>query len=550
MPEVLLHKQFIDSWQNLSYPESQSVIRLIELLRQGQLTPGMRPHIVGSFLSLSPNMDLRILAVSQHNRYVLVHINHHDAAYQWASRTSILSADFDSIELVDISQLSLATGIKHDQHGYTLPLPIQDILRIDNVDVFLQIISNMSPEWQEWLLNTFSEPNFHAPVPLKSSLVFSPTNDDDLAMALQLEIPAWRMFLHPIQKSAVEDIDSSSIAILGGPGTGKTIVLLNRLASNSPKGKETDCSVLLTYSQSLAEHMHALIKRVSKRHFYVLPLFFLGGKLPSNVMNFSTYRKIRLVVDDGALLIQYQNGDRRTVRELLVDEVQDIPRYTSKTISHLLAASKTRITLAADIDQAIQRANQDDISQLLDNCVQQYELTYSYRSTRQILEVARQWLSVYGVQPVSACSFGLVGPKVNFLMERDLNHQVKTCLEVMRNLLDRYSPQDVALIYGQYFNPRFKGTSDEERELKKYPELGNQFKFADTTKGKEYFAGIIFVSKTFLAKEMTEEEKRLRINVLYVALTRFRDEVYVVYTPECTIKKTSDRLAGTPSLLL
>ena len=148
---------------------------------------------------------------------------------------------------------------------------------------------------------------------------------------------------------------------------------------------------------------------------------------------------------------------------------------------------------------------------------------------------------------MSEYSFGLVGPRVNILSGRDLEHQVEICLEAMRNLLSRYSSQDVALIYGQYFNPRFKGTSDEERALRKYPELSSHFKFASVTKGEEYFAGVIFVSTTFLAKEMSEEEKRLRINVLYVALTRFRDEVYIVYTPECAIRNTLDMLSNTPS---
>lgn len=527
-----VHRQFIESWQALSDDERDSVKRLLKILQQGHITPGMRSHKVGPFLSLSPNMDLRIIAINQGSKTTLVYVNHHDEAYRWANQRSFLANDVGLAELIDIREFPLSS--QADIYNETaLPIPIQSMLGMTDDDAFLRTISGMSPEWQEWTLSRRVGEDETTPPPAGSSLVFCPTNDSELIKALALDIPAWQLFMHPVQRDAATNLKHSSIAITGGPGTGKTIVLLNRILLNAPKGMDTDCSILLTYSASLAGYLYDKLKSVSNRHFYILPLYFLGGRVPTNAAEARAYKRLRLDIKEGTLHLKYKDGRQRQIREILVDELQDAPSEALKAIQTLVTSASTRVIIAADADQSIFRKTG---STLIESCQKHYSLNYCYRSTRQIISKAREWRSIFDLSPSSGGIYALSGPGVRFITCDDLSQQISASTEIIRDLLNRYPPESLALIYCQYFNPSFKGPSKEEEAIKSNPDLKPYYHFASTTKGKEYFAGIVFVSDSFLAKDLGPDSNRLRINTLYVALTRFRDEVTVIYPKGCAIE--------------
>lgn len=532
-----VHRQFIESWQNLAEDERKAVQRLLRLLENGDITPGMRPHKVGAFLSLSPNMDLRVIASTAGSRTILLHVGHHDAAYQWAKNRSVLKTQAGSIELIDI--IAILPSLKETTiDGYVLPIPIQDILGIDNDDMFLQAITDMSPEWQEWLLSSYKVSGNSIPPPVKSSLVFCPTDDTELTKALELELPAWHLFLHPVQREAVNDLSSTSIAVTGGPGTGKTVVLLNRILSHAPKSNnDEECTILLTYSPGLARYLHKKLRDASNRQFHVYPLYMLGGRRPPHVSAEAAYKKVRFEIEDGKLFHWFKNKQRTFVRELLVDEFQDIPPEVAENVKPLINAGSTRVIVASDVDQSIFRINRTYVDSPIELCQQRYDLIYCYRSTRQIIETANKWFSSFGIASSNNSLFALSGPAVRFVECVDLAEQVDVSTQVLLDLQNRYDQEDLALIYCQYYLPNFKGQNKEEDSLKDRPILKRVYHVASSTKGKEFFAGVLFVSNTFLARNLAEQEKRLRINTLYVALTRFRDEVTIVYPKGCVIER-------------
>lgn len=538
-----IHHQFIESWQRLSVVEQDSVFHLLDLLKSGQITPGMRPHKVGPFLSLSPNMDLRILALVEGSKTTLFHVGHHDAAYQWAKQKIILVSGIESSELIDINDVvSLRT--KQAEDGFYLPIPIQDVLSIENEDVFLNAITNMSPEWQEWLLNSYKNTKSQTSPPMGSSLVFCPNDDEELKKALKLDIPGWQLFLHPIQRNAVDDLTSKSIAISGGPGTGKTVVLLNRLIAHAPRGKDEDCSVLLTYSADLANYLLKTLKAKpnENKHFSVLPLYLLGGSPPERMDEDTAFKSFRLENEQGQLFLWRKNHGRKAIRELLVDELQDSPIEVTQILQSVIGARKTRVVLASDLDQSIHRLNQKDVIFPISLCEKKYELTYCYRSTRQIIEKATQWLSVFNLESSNSDIYALSGPSVRFIACENLNMQVYTTRQIVHDLQSRYAPSGIAVIFCQYYNREFKGLTKERETLINDIDIKKYLRFASVTKGKEYFAGVVFISNTFLAKEVGIEAKRLRINTLYVALTRFRDEVTIIYTEGCAIESQLEQL--------
>ncbi|MBT0566083.1 3'-5' exonuclease [Williamsia sp. CHRR-6] len=78
-------------------------------------------------------------------------------------------------------------------------------------------------------------------------------DDDELRRAIEdADFAAWRVFLHPEQRTYAESSWKGSFRLSGGAGTGKTVVLLHRarhLARKNPDAR----IVLTTYNKTLAD---------------------------------------------------------------------------------------------------------------------------------------------------------------------------------------------------------------------------------------------------------------------------------------------------------
>ena len=77
--------------------------------------------------------------------------------------------------------------------------------------------------------------------------------EDDLALEAMLNAPLehWRVFLHPTQRRLVERRWNGPVRVLGGAGTGKTVVAMHRarwLARNLPEGR----ILFTTFARNLA----------------------------------------------------------------------------------------------------------------------------------------------------------------------------------------------------------------------------------------------------------------------------------------------------------
>jgi superfamily I DNA/RNA helicase len=265
-------------------------------------------------------------------------------------------------------------------------------------------------------------------------------------------------------------------------------------------------------------------------------MYFLGGTVPLRARRSSALNQMTIAVENSQAIVRYRDGSRRPVRELLVDESQDAPPEVLSTLDSMIDAGFTRVVLSADTDQAIHRANHRHVLSTLQRCKAAYEMAYCYRSTRQIMTVARSWLASFGATAASASVFGLSGPRVRFVPCDGLRAQVEESVQVLEDLQLRFPHESLALVYCQYFNPSFSGTSPEEKALKEDRRTMRFYRFASLTKGKEYLAGILFVSDSFMARHVSDEGRRLRRNTMYVALTRFRDEVTIVYPRGCHIE--------------
>jgi len=95
--------------------------------------------------------------------------------------------------------------------------------------------------------------DYAAAVARPASLVT--TDDETLQAILQGGFERWQVYLHPVQRRAVERSYGGPARVSGGPGTGKTIVALHRvkwLVQRLPSGRSSKDVLLTTFNKNLA----------------------------------------------------------------------------------------------------------------------------------------------------------------------------------------------------------------------------------------------------------------------------------------------------------
>jgi hypothetical protein len=537
--EVRVHREFIRSLSRLGTDEQKSVRRLLGMVARGEQTSGMRFHNVGNFLSISPNMDLRVLAVGPPDRLTFAYVDHHKPAYEWAERRRVYSTSEGGIELFPV----LDDAALYPEKDEPVPLVLERIAeRYANSDEVLTYIEGLSPEWQEWFFRRYIEKvDPQGQLPPTSSLTHCFNSDQELLLALSLEFLEWSLFLHPRQQDCLL-YDGPSFAVTGGPGTGKTIVLLARLVRPTRPNR---IRVLLAYSQNLVRDYRELLKFRAlgdSTHARVMNLNDLVDSfVPAKQAKFRPSAQYRFELHDQRLYTLQERGTRLEVEELLIDEFQDADPLTIRHVEKLISLG-VNVTIAADLGQTLFRSNADDLKSVFGQMTRVSDLTYCYRSSMQIMkssEEARSGVLAHfkgGEPSLSSVTYALSGIAVSTIHTPDLSSQVQVCDRIIKEMETRYDQNGLAVIYLQYPNPAFKGPSKEEAALKNHPRLKRYYQFASLTKGREFLAGIVFVSSTFLAKDMGPGATQLRANTLYVAMTRFRDELFVIYPDGCPIE--------------
>jgi hypothetical protein len=92
-------------------------------------------------------------------------------------------------------------------------------------------------------------------------------SDEDLEAMLDAPLDQWRIFLHPTQRKLVRMNANGPVRVLGGAGTGKTVVLMHRakhLAENVFAGDE-DRILVTTYTKNLALNLRSNIANLCPR---------------------------------------------------------------------------------------------------------------------------------------------------------------------------------------------------------------------------------------------------------------------------------------------
>jgi superfamily I DNA/RNA helicase len=301
--QFLLADSFQTSLDKLS-GEEKKVAKLAAFeLQINPAHPGLQCHRLDNikdknFWSARASRDIRLIFHRVESSVMLCYVDHHDPAYDWASRRKIETHPVTgAAQIVEIRetvreiQIPLHVPIKvtassepnrplsnlteADLLSYGVPAEwIPDVRTADD-DMLLVIATHLPGEAAEAIIDlatgtTPAKPEVRPPD--QGSPYEHPdaqrrfrvlTGAEELARALDYPWERWIVFLHPNQSDLVSCSFKGPTRVQGSAGTGKTVVALHRavhLARSNP-----DARVLLTtFSAPLAallqDKLHRLVQ--------------------------------------------------------------------------------------------------------------------------------------------------------------------------------------------------------------------------------------------------------------------------------------------------
>lgn len=235
--------------------------------------------------------------------YLLLWVDHHDEAYAWAKnkkcevnpRTGAIQIYDMIITPQDLAPSQSAAPVQEsrlfsrvsDKDLIELGLP-EDMLSfartIGTSDEFYGKKSSFPADAFEnlsWLVEGFSLDEVRAlareeresgkvsesladaldsPETLKSFVVVE--GEEELRRIMAEPLEKWRVFLHPTQRKIVNKNYSGSARVLGGAGTGKTVVAMHRAKHLAPGLRDKERILFTTYTANLASDIRDNLRKI------------------------------------------------------------------------------------------------------------------------------------------------------------------------------------------------------------------------------------------------------------------------------------------------
>lgn len=317
---VALSSDFFKALNKLPEKGRAKATSFVSKFRDNPRSPGLNyERIEGGkdpmIRSLRVDQDIRCIvrAPEEGDTYVLLWIDKHDDAYQWARRrTCHVNRVNGALQVVDVeaaevavSDASNSTNLQvkpeeisslfgHCDNDQLMLLGVPEALlpavravcsdeslsRLiqwvpkDCVDGLILLAegrqieavieelerkrpAHIDPEDVAAALKTYeSKAEF---------LVITDDDEDELEAMLAAPLEQWRVFLHPSQRRLIERNWSGPVRVLGGAGTGKTVVAMHRarwLAQQLIKSGSSGRVLFTTYTRNLSTDIRSSLTKI------------------------------------------------------------------------------------------------------------------------------------------------------------------------------------------------------------------------------------------------------------------------------------------------
>jgi hypothetical protein len=334
---VALSNDFFKAFGRLPEKAQGKVATFISKFRANPRSPGLNyERIEGGkdpfIRSIRVDQDIRCIvrAPDEGDTYVLLWIDKHDDAYQWARRrTCHVNRVSGALQVVDVEAAEMAVGdaiaaavsealanqtpsaqttpdtrpaapaqpespslfaCVSDDQLMLLGVPealLPAVRAVTSEEALIRLITYLPQDCVDGLILladgkpievVIEELERQRPVAIDPTDVAAAldtpeskaeflviTDDDVLEAMLSAPLERWRVFLHPSQRRLVERQWSGAVRVLGGAGTGKTVVAMHRarwLAKERIQSNTPGRVLFTTFTRNLATDIRANLTKI------------------------------------------------------------------------------------------------------------------------------------------------------------------------------------------------------------------------------------------------------------------------------------------------
>ena len=310
MPTVAIASEFLTAFARIPQAQQKRVREFTEKFQSNPTSPsinyekihGMRDPKVRT-VRVSLSYRAIVLHPERGDVYVLVWVDHHDEAMSWAKeKTFEINPSTGALQVVSVVEAERA--VSPAPHAESRPVVLFDHVETDDLlalgvpevltpavravrdkghlNALARHLPEEAAEALMWLAEGFSPnevrslnlaPGERAVVdtqdfekalenPDTRRRFVTVESQHDLAAMLDAPLEKWRVFLHPSQARLVTRHFNGPARVLGGAGTGKTVVAMHRarhLASKVFTGVG-DRVLFITFTANLAKHIEQNLK--------------------------------------------------------------------------------------------------------------------------------------------------------------------------------------------------------------------------------------------------------------------------------------------------
>ena len=303
-PVVAISTDFLTSFASLPKQKQGKATEFFNKFRTNPNSPGINYEKIDegidkNICSVRIDDTYRAIVVRcpDTNVYMLLWVDHHDEAYAWAKRKKCsINKVTGGVQVFDVQEVAVEKQVEKeslfgkytDDQLIRMGLPDEQIPMIKSLETLDEFYSMKKSipedayEGLEWLAHDF---DYDEVIETLYEDKPEDVNSEDFAAALQSDsskksfvivdgeeelkrimaepLEKWRIFLHPTQRKIVNRDFLGPARVLGGAGTGKTVVAMHRakrLAADLPTGKQV---LFTTYTRNLADDIRENLRKIA-----------------------------------------------------------------------------------------------------------------------------------------------------------------------------------------------------------------------------------------------------------------------------------------------
>ncbi|WP_424686853.1 UvrD-helicase domain-containing protein [Halarcobacter ebronensis] len=305
--KVAISSDFFTSLSKLPKNQLNLTVKLVEKFKSNPKSPGLnyeKLHFASNMHSIRVDGSYRCIVMSPKDGgvYILLWVDKHDDAYDWAKKhTCQINPETGSLQVIQtehkieeitVSKEKKKTFFSRFKDKELKKIGVSDSLlepvkKIDTEDELDQLRRNLPEEVYEALFYLLAGDSFENVYNYvyddneeqidtndfskaldndssKRNFYVVEDNDKELMNMLNAPLEKWRVFLHPSQRKLVEKDYNGPVRVLGGAGTGKTVVAMHRAKylAKSASFFNTKKILFTTFTKNLAIDIHENLKKI------------------------------------------------------------------------------------------------------------------------------------------------------------------------------------------------------------------------------------------------------------------------------------------------